>query len=355
MSVDGDRWREHLRAVADERPGIVPVIKGNGYGFGNHRLARRAAWLGVDTAAVGTYPELPGVAARFSGDLLVLNPWRPFAAQVDPAIADRVVHTVGRLEDLQALLDAPGRQRIVLERMTAMKRHGFSAADLREATALIARHRGGPGVRVEGTTIHLPLELGDGNHRAAENAMTDIVAAGLARPDDRGPATIWVSHLAPAAVAALAAAYPEVRFRSRVGTALWLGAPGAITVTADVLDVHPVARGEAFGYRGRTATRSGSLVIVSGGTGHGIGLESPTGQLDLRGRAGTLARGGRDAIGQVKSPYIIAGKARSFAEPPHMQSSMLFLPSDVPAPAVGDRIELRVRHTTTLFDAVEIS
>ena len=66
LTVDGDRWRAHLRAVAEAHPGLVPVAKGNGYGFGLGRLARKAAWLGCDTLAVGTYSELPAVASRLS-------------------------------------------------------------------------------------------------------------------------------------------------------------------------------------------------------------------------------------------------------------------------------------------------
>ena len=62
LHVDGDRWRAHLRATAAAHPGLVPVTKGNGYGFGLARLARRAAWLGADTIAVGTYEELPELA-----------------------------------------------------------------------------------------------------------------------------------------------------------------------------------------------------------------------------------------------------------------------------------------------------
>ena len=73
LHVDGDRWRAHLREVADGTPGLVPVAKGNGYGFTLGRLARRAAWLGVDTLAVGTYAELPEV-----GDPV---PGRPARAQ----------------------------------------------------------------------------------------------------------------------------------------------------------------------------------------------------------------------------------------------------------------------------------
>jgi hypothetical protein len=59
---------------------------------------------------------------------------------------DRVVHTVGRLEDLQALAARDDRPRVVLERMTSMRRHGFSARELREAAGLLSpRTHGGTG------------------------------------------------------------------------------------------------------------------------------------------------------------------------------------------------------------------
>ena len=74
LYVDGDRWRTHLRDVLTRNPGLVPVAKGNGYGFGLGRLARKAEWLGVDTLAVGTYDELPEVSQRYDGSLLVLTP-----------------------------------------------------------------------------------------------------------------------------------------------------------------------------------------------------------------------------------------------------------------------------------------
>ena len=121
-----------------------------------------------------------------------------------------------------------------------------------------------------------------------------------------------------------------------------------------MLDVHEVARGDSFGYRGRTAPKAGHLLIVSGGTAHGIGLESPTGESSLRARAATLARGGLDAAGFVRSPFSIDGKQRLFAEPPHMQASMLFLPGGARVPEVGDEIDVRVRYTATTFDRVII-
>jgi hypothetical protein len=34
LHIDGARWRANQAAVLADTPGLVPVIKGNGYGFG---------------------------------------------------------------------------------------------------------------------------------------------------------------------------------------------------------------------------------------------------------------------------------------------------------------------------------
>ncbi len=355
LYVDGDRWRNHLKDVLSRNPGLVPVAKGNGYGFGLHRLARKAEWLGVDTLAVGTYDELPQVSQRYDGSLLVLTPWRPFHRVVDDA---RVIHTVGRLEDLAALAEqgrsSGQRPRVALERMTSMLRHGFTAKGLREAGRMIAETGG---VAVDGLALHLPLakssHLGE-----VERLMTDAVAAGLDKLSTNGhpgSRTVWVSHLTGTELQTLAAKYPDFTFRPRIGTSLWLGDRGALSVRATVLDAHPVERGDVYGYRRRSAPRAGTILVVSGGTSHGIGLEAPTGDATLKAKAASIARGGLDAAGFVRSPYTVGGKQRLFAEPPHMQASMLFIPAGPAVPAIGDEIACRVRYTATTFDAVEIS
>jgi alanine racemase len=341
LTVDGERWRSHLRAVSDATPGLVPVAKGNGYGFTLGRLARKAEWLGVDTIAVGTYEELPEVASRFPGSLLVLTPWRPFVDDLDPSLSGRVIHTVSRPGDLAALLERQPGARFVLERLTSMQRHGLSARELWDVAG------GETGGRLEGVALHLPLAHG-GHLVEATTLMNDVVGMGL------GPTTVWVSHLTDTELASLRTAYADFTIRPRVGTALWLGVRDALRVTATVLDVHPLERGDTFGYRGRSAPKSGHLLVVSGGTAHGIGLESPTGDRSLRSRAATLARGGLDAAGFVRSPFSIDGKQRLFAEPPHMQASMLFLPSGARVPEVGDEIDVRVRYTATTFDRIAI-
>jgi alanine racemase len=345
LYVDGDRFRTHLRTTLARHPDLVPVAKGNGYGLGLPRLAQLSTWLGVDTLAVGTYDELPKVAHAFPGSLLVLTPWRPFSTPVPDDVAGRVIHTVSRVEDLSGLLAAQPEARIVVERTTSMLRHGLSARGLREAAAMLAEHRGG--VRLEGVALHLPM-AGASHLSEVRRLMNDVVASAL---DTR---RIWVSHLTVGEMATLDGDWPEFTFRPRVGTGLWLGDRGALSVRATVLDVHPVERGDIFGYRGRSAPKTGTILIVGGGTAHGIGLEAPTGGSSLKDRAATLARGSLDAAGFVRSPYSIGGKQRLFAEPPHMQASMLFVPHGAPVPAVGDEVDVRVRYTATTFDRIDL-
>ena len=160
LTVDGDRWRAHLRAVVEAEPGLVPVAKGNGYGFTLGRLARKVDWLGVDTLAVGTYDELPEVATRCSSDLLVLTPWRPFgsALEIDPALSDRVIHTLSRLEDVADLLGRQPDARFVLERATSMLRHGMTARELWAAAPPWSPSHRAPAP--EGVALHLPLAHG---------------------------------------------------------------------------------------------------------------------------------------------------------------------------------------------------
>ncbi|MGH3510497.1 MAG: alanine racemase [Nocardioidaceae bacterium] len=336
LYVDGARWRDHLRVVAGDQPGIVPVAKGNGYGFGLARLATQADWLGVDTMAVGAYHEL---GSLFEGSVLVLTPWRPFEKAV---FGDHVVHTVGRLEDLRSLAGRDDMPRIVLERATSMRRHGLTAHDLRRAAEEL------DGVALDGIALHLPLRS-PGSAAEMQRLMTDIVAAEL--PTKR----VYVSHLTSALLARLASSYPEFELRPRVGTELWLGDRGALRVRSTVLDSHQVERGDAFGYHGRTAPRAGTILVVSGGTAHGIGLEAPSSGSSWRDRAARIARGGLDAAGFVRSPYLIDGKHRLFAEPPHMQSSMLFLPRGVRVPEIGEEVDVRVRMTATTFDETIVS
>jgi alanine racemase len=339
LDVDGSRWRAHLRATVEAQPDLVPVAKGNGYGFGTASLARRCEWLGLDTVAVGTYRDVADVLSRCTSDVLVMEPWRP-GTQAD--MADRrIVHSLAGVGDLAELAAEWPGTRVVVEGLTSMWRHGMPRDDLAAAARACAR------LRLEGLALHLPM-AGD----RFEEARSWMGALEASRLDTR---TVLVSHLPDDDLARVRAERPQLRVRPRIGTRLWLGERRALSVRSTVLDVHALPRGQRVGYRQRPLRRAGHLLIVSGGTAHGIALEAPTSAVTARQRAVAIARGGLDAAGMALSPFTVAGRQRWFVEPPHMQVSMLALPARTPPPAIGDTVPAEVRFTTTSFDAVSIS
>jgi hypothetical protein len=339
LYIAAPHWRGHMGEFCKRQPGLVPVIKGNGYGFGNARLATEAKGLGVDTVAVGEPEEVAEVGQVFGGDVLVLAPWQASCAEPDAGdLSARLLRTVSDLDTLEALAKRGDRPRVVIEVMTSMHRHGIQPADLPAVVRLLPR------VSCEGIALHLPM---NGDHY-------DFAAGVLGMVRDVAPAidTAWVSHLGTDDIERLAAALPDLRVRPRVGTALWLGDRTALQARATVLDVHRMARGTPYGYRQRRARSRGTLVIVSGGTAHGIGLEAPKAASGLVARGKVAAIGGLAATGYALSPFHVAGRQRWFAEPPHMQVSMIWLPSRVPPPERGDELDVDVRMTITAFDRI---
>lgn len=342
LHLDAERWRRHLRSEAEGTPGLVPVIKGNGYGFGLARLAAESAVLGVDSIAVGVADEVEQVRPEFGKTIVVLHPWDAHNPRaVELAEDPQVLTTVSRLEDLAALADLQTRPRVLVEVLTSMRRHGIAPDALDRVALLLDR------VRFEGWSIHLPLAVKGRSEEATQLARAALSAA-------QGP--LWLSHLPADQAQLLAASLGQdgdaVPLRLRSGTRLWLGDPASRSTTATVMDVHKVARGERAGYRQRKCGTAGYVVVVAGGTSQGVAMEAPTSASSGRQRAVALATGGLEAAGRALSPYTIAGRKRWFLEPPHMQSSQLFLPAGVSPPTVGEEIPVELRLTTATVDHI---
>jgi hypothetical protein len=333
LHVDGERWRAAHDRFAAERPGIVPVVKGNGYGFGRDLLCAEAARLGVDSVAIGTYAELAEALASFGGDVLVMEPYRGAIHSDLPDLADRrVVHTLTARDDLEDLRAAVPDARVAIEGLTSMNRFGTPAHDVAELAA---------DADAVGVTLHLPLGSGH---------VEEISRYVAAVPNVR---RWYVSHVTQAELATLAQRHPDNEFRPRIGTDLWYADPTSYEVRAHVLDVRAVGRGTRAGYRQR-GVPAGHIVVVSGGTSHGVAMESPSSAATARSRAIAVAEGLLEAAHRVRSPFTVSGLMPRFVEPPHMQCSLLALPDGVPPPRVGDEVTVRMRLTTTTPDAVVV-
>ncbi len=370
LQINGEKWRTHLRAVTNALTSAsgsspVPVIKGNGYGLGQELLGATAMDLGADTIAVGTVFEIESVVDVTRGDIVVLQPFDPRDASAalqwsgisEKFYAGRVIRTVASPQALTDLVSGTKSVRIILEARSSMVRFGFTESELigalrnPEIRAALATGR----IFVEGIAIHLPIERSAPNSHAVEvMRWAGLWERETAVWEGHSPPApvIWVSHCSDSELATIRDSVSELIVRARVGTRLWLGNRSALSASGTVLAVHPVSEGVKVGYRQRGAGKNATLVVVSGGTAHGIGLSAPSPTTSLRQRVTSFGIGALDAAGRAMSPFSIGGKQRWFAEPPHQHVSMLWLNNESVLPRVGDQVRAEVRFTISRFDSV---
>jgi alanine racemase len=338
LHINAAQWRDHLAKVVEAHPDIVPVAKGNGYGFGLAMLAAESQSLGCPTVAVGALDEVSLVHDAFRGDVLVLTPWHPAIDQEPDADARRIL-TVSSLEAVHALTGR--RHRAVVELLTSMSRFGLDEDALSRAVPELRD------LALEGFALHLPIDDG-------ELGRVDEISSWVStlRRHQLPTDTLWVSHVSDAELGALHRRHPETTFRPRIGTALWLGERRSYQAKGTVLATHHIRRGQRYGYRQHRASSEGCLLIIGGGTSHGVALAAPRSVRGVTARLKLAGEGTLEAGGRALSPFYVAGKRRWFAEPPHMQVSMVWLPSGLTPPVVGADVAVDVRMTTVTFDEV---
>ena len=371
LRIDSEKWHNHLHAVyqsitvASGMP-PVPVIKGNGYGLGQALLAAEAMNLGADTIAVGTVFEVESIASVTEGDIIVLEPFdqRDAAASAhwwevgQKYYSGRIIRTIATPEALHQLLEGPGEVRVIVEARSSMSRFGFSEDELLGSLKNEkVRHAMATGrIFIEGLSVHLPLERsGPDAHAHEVMRWAGLWQAETAVWEGHSPPApiVWVSHCTDSELALIKTSLREVSVRMRVGTQLWLGDRSVLSARATVLAVHPLSEGMKVGYRQRTGPKDSSVVVLSGGTSHGIGLTAPSPSTTIRQKIVSLGTGALDATGRAMSPFTIGGKQRWFVEPPHQHVSMVWLPNSGPLPRIGDQVPTEVRFTTSRFDSVE--
>jgi len=328
LHVDGERWRHHIaHYVARHQGDLVPVIKGNGYGFGIPTLAREAASFEAQCVACYSTDEAAVIRSQFQGDVLLLAPHETLDEEW-------IIHTVS---PVSTILGNSKPKRFLVEILSPVKRHGYEISEIEEAINQFSATG-----KCEGLAIHLPIDQKRSAVAWINSQLQGLVEKGIA--PSRYQNTIWISHIAPKDLLTLKINWPDIRWRLRVGTDLWLGARTTLTATARVLDRHHVTSGQRIGYR-QSAPGTGWLIVAAGGTAQGIGLEVPTG--GLRSLLKSLLR----LFGWRPSPYSWNGQSLSLIEAPHMHNSLLFIKKGA-APEIGEEIGLNVRFTTTTFNEV---
>lgn len=332
LTVHRTAWLQHVHEVADSYgDALVPVVKGNGYGFGRNVLfdlvgdgLGSSDELRRHDVCVGSVHELADVPSALRP--VVLTPSLTPPPPVRPGHLPAVL-TVGSVEHVDALSGWTGA--VMVKLRSSMHRYGVGPDGLEPLVRRVAD----AGLDIAGFALHLPL--------AGDDAARGREAAGWlqhldALPDGLGAGELWLSHLAPDAVAALVAHHGQRRLRIRVGTMLWHGVPRGefAHLGAQVLQLQPVQAGDSIGYRDGVAPADGTVVCLGAGSSHGIRL------LDHPEPA-------------RRSPFHFARRRLALVERPHMHTSLCFVPSGEPCPAVGDMVDVQQPLIDVRCDAIE--
>ena len=309
LVVDRSAWSTHVRRVASELHPLVPVVKGNGYGFGRGVLMNHAVELSSEVA-VGTVYELLDVPQGTTP--LVLTPVDDGCAV--PLRGD-AVYTVGSIHHVSTLRSLGFSGRVIIKLRSRMQRYGVAPGDL-ESVVDATRNAG---LTIHGWSIHPPLSSSSTDH-------VHEVASWANDLDDDKP--IYVSHVDHDQLGELQGRFPRHEFRARSGTTLWLGDKSMLKLEANVIDVH-ATRGGLAGYRQVAVPGEGTIVLIGCGTAHGI-FERPDGL----------------------SPFHFQRNRLQLLESPHMHTSMVFIAEGAVVPKVGEWIDVQQSMTRALVDTI---
>ena len=309
LTVNRQLWLDHVRHTASQHGLTLPVVKGNGYGFGRPILFEQASHIS-DHVAVGTVFEASDVPSALTPVVLT-----PAGSHIPSSLPTQAVLTVGSIHHVETLKAHGWRGSVVVKLQSTMQRFGASASELaalRDACTKAA-------LNIVGWSIHPPLNTNNEDHSGEVTCWLEILQDSL---------PIYVSHLSPSQMNILRANHPERAFVSRIGTTLWLGDKSMMQLEADVLDVHRVEGGTA-GYRSTQVPGPGHIVVVGAGSAHGV-AEIPS----------------------VGSPFHFAQQRISLLEPPYMHSTMIFIPEGQSVPRVGDFIDVQQPLTRICADTI---
>ena len=309
LTVNRQAWLDHVRLTASQHGTTLPVVKGNGYGFGRPILFEQAVHL-ADHVAVGTVYEATDVPASLTPVVLT-----PVGSHIPHSLPARAVLTVGSLDHVASLRSHNWQGSVLIKLQSTMQRFGVAGNELAALKSACTN----ASLNVVGWSIHPPLN-NDNQDRSGE------VSCWMELLHDNLP--VYISHITAEQVGSLRSQFPNRTFISRIGTALWLGDKSMVKLTAEVLDVHPVAGGTA-GYRSTALPGSGHVVIAGAGSAHGVS----------------------EIVG-VGSPFHFAQQRVALVESPFMHTSMLFVPEGQRIPRVGESVDVQQPLTRVSADTI---
>ena len=309
LTVNEHAFRAHVAHVVGTTPGLIPVVKGNGYGLGRPFLIQLVSELlgSAQAVAVGTVFEAQDIPAPTP--IYILTPIGEFD-QVD--IPSNAIPTVATERDLAVLQTKGWKSPVVVKLASPMQRFGVASHDF----LALVQNISAAGLTIHSCALHLPLHQSDEEIIAQLKTWIPLIPTCV---------TVSLSHVSSTQLVEIREAFPTTECEVRLGTALWHGDKSFFSLHTEVLAVHPIEKGTAAGYHSTSAPADGHIVVVAAGTAHGV---SP------------LENG--------SSPFHFQQQRLTLLESPYMHSAMCFIPLGQPCPKIGDAIDVqRPLHSVT--------
>ena len=312
LTVNRQAWLGHVHTYAaglGDSQHLVPVVKGNGYGFGRPLLIEQALSIATEIA-VGTVFEAYDIPASHTPIVLT-----PVGDELPVSLPSNAVLVVGSVQHVNTLVSHGWSGRVIIKLRSSVQRFGVAVADV--ASVVSAVHAAG--FEQHGWSVHPPLDGTAADHMQEIAQWLSVVPNNL---------PMYVSHVDADSLNALRTSHQQRKIIARSGTSLWLGDKSMLTLGTDVLDVSRVNGGTA-GYRNTPISGSGSLVVVGCGSSHGVVAN-----------AGDL------------SPFHFAQQRLTMLEPPHMHSTILFVQDGATCPTVNDIVDVQQPLTRVFVDTI---
>lgn len=309
LTINEHAFRAHVAHVVGTTPGLIPVVKGNGYGLGRPFLVRLVSELlgSAQAVAVGTVFEAQDIPAPTP--VYILTPIGEFD-QVD--IPSNAIPTVATERDLAVLQTKGWKSPVVVKLASPMQRFGVASHDF----LALVQNISAAGLTIHSCALHLPLHQSNEEIIAQLKTWIPLIPTCV---------TVSLSHVSSTQLVVIRETFPTTECEVRLGTALWHGDKSFFSLHTEVLAVHPIEKGNTAGYHSTAAPADGHIVVVAAGTAHGV---SP------------LENG--------SSPFHFQQQRLTLLESPYMHSAMCFVPLGQPCPKIGDAIDVqRPLHSVT--------
>ena len=289
-----DNLRHNYRLFRKLHDRVVPVIKSDAYGHGLAEVARALDNEGVDTFGVGFVQE--AVKLRLSGcDKRIFALLGPVSDEDIRALWEHDVLTAishfDQLKRVAAAAETNGRLDICLKFDTGMRRLGFLPEEVGQVVAALKGTKLTPVM----ATSHLasadvPGREGDVRTQAARfQAVLDGLKAAGYSVEANIANSAGALAFEPCRLDSLRlgiAMYGSNPFDGTASADLGAGLKPAMEVTAPVLQVHPLKKGESISY-GWTFTAERDSVVAIVGVGYADNYSrslSNTGEMLIRGK-----------------------------------------------------------------------